>query len=622
MIHIVEPRIFELVHGLLNKCPYWRTVSARHLAESSSENLRRAAVRCPFISKFRLFPSKLTGSMRTLSTTTKCFYSISPVKDENPQTCDRRFADISSIPSHHAIVEDSHNKDVNMGTFKKIKRPKKIVSDSDSFKKITIQPNLSTHGHKDMAILHIKTRKNCQHNNASASRHYPDNIIEVSSASSTNYAFDYESAFRKKIEKKIHDSSYRVFNTINRIRDQFPFARCDNDKFINSEETIIRCSRPQGEVTVWCGNDYLGMSRHSSVISVVNDTMRRCGVGSGGTRNIAGNSVYHSNLESELASLHRKDSALLFSSCYVANDATLSTLGQMLPGCVFFSDEKNHASMIQGIRHSNCRKHIFKHNSVQDLERLLMAEDPCVPKIVAFESVYSMSGSIAPLEAICDVARKYGALTFLDEVHAVGLYGDDGAGVAAMRGIEHKIDILTGTLGKAYGVVGGYVTGSNRMVDTIRSYAPGFIFTTSLPPMMAAGALASVRYLRSQEGKDLRKSHKESVNRMKILLCTKGIPHLDLHSHIIPVFVGDAKKCSAISQRLLNKYGIYVQSINYPTVKAGDEVLRVTPTPWHTPELADYFLNALSECWKHAELPFGCGLHSMCTEERGRKIIP
>jgi len=361
-------------------------------------------------------------------------------------------------------------------------------------------------------------------------------------------------------------------------------------------------------VTVWCSNDYLGMGRNPEVLRTMHATLDKYGAGAGGTRNISGHNQNAIQLEKTLAKLHAKESALVFSSCYVANDATLATLGSKLPGCVILSDSSNHASMIQGIRHSGAKKIVFKHNDVEDLEAKLAALPSDCPKIIAFESVYSMCGSIGPIEAICDLADKYGALTFLDEVHAVGMYGPTGAGVAEHLDYEahaagrphgtimDRVDIITGTLGKAYGCVGGYIAGSAKLVDTIRSLAPGFIFTTSLPPAVMAGAKTAVEYqMREQGDRTLQQLHTRAV---KSALSAADIPVIPNPSHIVPVLVGDAEMARAASDMLLEKWGIYVQAINYPTVAVGQERLRFTPTPGHTEGLQEHLVEAVCDVWK------------------------
>eukprot|EP01134_Creolimax_fragrantissima_P004630 CFRG4630T1 len=418
-------------------------------------------------------------------------------------------------------------------------------------------------------------------------------------------AFDYEGFFEKKIEQKKDDDSYRVFNNINRLARKFPHAEGKNLE----------------DITVWCANDYLGMSRHPVVVDTMRDVLLKHGAGSGGTRNISGNTRFHHELEHELADLHRKDAALVFTSCYVANDTTLQTLAKTLPNCVILSDEQNHASMIAGVVNSRAEKIIFKHNDPVDLERKLAALDPMRPKIVAFESVYSMSGAIAPIEEICDVSHKYGALTFIDEVHAVGMYGHRGAGVGEQLGdhVMDKFDIVTGTLGKAYGVIGGYIAGSARLVDTVRSYGSGFIFTTSIPPAVAAGASASVKYLKNSQLE--RNGQRQHVRELKTRLNELGVPMVESPGHIVPIWVGNAKTCRSISDQLLAKHNIYVQSINYPTVPVGHERLRVTPTPAHTTELLDKFSEALLDVWNDNGLSYLEPNSQTCTRSMINPIL-
>lgn len=396
---------------------------------------------------------------------------------------------------------------------------------------------------------------------------------------------DYEQHFEACLDLKRKDKSYRVFNAINRLAKSYPLAEVANRS-----------------VTVWCANDYLGMSRHPVVIEAMQKALEKCGAGAGGTRNIAGHSDLHQELEMSLAELHGKPAALLFSSCFVANDAALSTLTSMLPNCHIFSDAKNHASMIQGIRHSKCPKHIFRHNDLAHLESLLQSVPLHVPKLIAFESVYSMCGSIGPIRELCILAKKYNALTFLDEVHAVGMYGHRGAGVAEhIQEMEH-VDLISGTLGKAFGVVGGYIAGSKNMIDVIRSYAPGFIFTTSLPPPVVSAALASVEYLKgNQKERQLQQAH---VRLLKERMKQAGIPVIPNPSHILPVLVGDAETCRNVSDRLLHQHHIYVQSINYPTVPVGEERLRITPTPGHSPEMMDRLIDTLCLIWNEWSLKF------------------
>jgi len=352
-------------------------------------------------------------------------------------------------------------------------------------------------------------------------------------------------------------------------------------------------------VTVWCSNDYLGMGQNAVVLDAMHEALDRCGAGAGGTRNISGTNHYHVLLERELADLHGKEAALLFTSGYVSNWATLGTLAARIPGCIVMSDAQNHASMIEGIRHSRAEKHVFAHNDPEDLDRRLSQLDPDAPKLVAFESVYSMDGDIAPIAEICDVAERHGAMTYLDEVHAVGLYGPRGGGIAEREGLMDRVTLIEGTLGKAYGVMGGYIAGSAAMCDFVRSFSSGFIFTTALPPAVAAGALAAVRYLKVSDMERQRRN----VRRVRAKLAAMGIPTLDNPSHIVPVMVGEPVKCKRISDWLMSEHGIYVQPINYPTVPKGTERLRITPSPVHSDADIDRLITALSEIWSE------CALH-------------
>ena len=399
---------------------------------------------------------------------------------------------------------------------------------------------------------------------------------------------DYHEFFANALRGLRSEGRYRVFADLKRHAGTFPRASFYDDK------GEVR------EVVVWCSNDYLGMGQSSAVCDAMRDAIRDVGAGSGGTRNISGTTHYHVLLEQELADLHNKDAALLFTSGYISNEATLGTLGSMLPNCVLLSDELNHASMIAGVRSSKAPKRIFKHNDPKDLERHLKDLEPEFPKIVAFESVYSMDGDIAPIAELCEVAKRYGALTYLDEVHAVGMYGERGGGVAEREGLMDQLDIIEGTLAKAFGVMGGYIASSRDICDTVRSFASGFIFTTSLPPAVAAGALASVSHLKKSQVE--RKLHQERAHALKNRLRKVGIPFLENPSHIVPVMVGNPVLCKQASDQLLELHGIYVQPINYPTVPRGTERLRITPNPLHNEELMDQLIVALLDVFKRLEI--------------------
>jgi 5-aminolevulinate synthase len=396
----------------------------------------------------------------------------------------------------------------------------------------------------------------------------------------------FDQTFNNHLQSLHIEGRYRVFADIKRRRGGLPLADHYADRTVDT---------PTKAVTVWCSNDYLGMSQHPAVLAAMHGALDEAGAGSGGTRNISGTTHYHVQLEAELADLHDKEAALLFTSAFVANDATLSTLAKLIPGVVVFSDEKNHASMIEGIRHGGSAKQIFRHNDITHLEQLLAATPKDTPKIIAFESVYSMDGHISPIGAICDLADKYGALTYLDEVHAVGMYGTRGAGIAERDGVMDRVDIINGTLAKGFGVMGGYIAASRACCDAIRSYAPGFIFTTSLAPVIAAGALASIRHLKSSQLERAR--HQERARKVKARLIQAGLPVLDNPSHIVPVLVGNPVHCKAITDQLLAEHGIYAQPINYPTVPRKAERIRLTPTPLHTDAHIEHLVSALKTMW-------------------------
>lgn len=400
-------------------------------------------------------------------------------------------------------------------------------------------------------------------------------------------SFPYSTKFRDAISGLRREGRYRVFADIVRRRGEYPRADYHGDG----------TKRP---ITVWCSNDYLGMSQHPKVLAAMHEAIETAGAGSGGTRNISGTTHYHVELEAELADLHGKDAALLFTSGFVSNDTTLATLGKLLPGLIVFSDALNHASMIEGIRHAGVEKRVFRHNDMADLEAQLRLTDPSAPRLIAFESVYSMDGDFGRIGELCDLAEKYGAMTYLDEVHGVGLYGPRGAGVAARDGVMHRIDIVEGTLAKAFGVMGGYIAANADLIDCIRSFAPGFIFTTSLPPVLAAGVLASVRHLKSSDAE--RNALQERAAKLKTLLTDACLPVMDSPSHVVPVFVGDATLCKQVSDTLLREFAIYVQPINFPTVPRGTERLRFTPSPFHTDGMMDELVRALDKVWTSHQL--------------------
>ncbi|XP_064639851.1 5-aminolevulinate synthase, erythroid-specific, mitochondrial-like [Lineus longissimus] len=409
-------------------------------------------------------------------------------------------------------------------------------------------------------------------------------MVKMSDLPTEREFFNYANFFRSQIDKKKRDNTYRVFKKVKRQAENYPYA-----SVYSGEEKNVQ---------IWCSNDYMGMTFHPRVQNAIIRAVKEQGVGTGGTRSISGNTIYHVELESELANLHKKGAALLFTSCFVANDSTLMTLGKSIPGCQIFSDAGNHASMIQGIKNSGVPKHIFRHNDAEHLEELLRKVDVAIPKVVAFETVHSMSGDVCPLKELCEVAHRYGALTFVDEVHAVGLYGETGAGIAERDGLMDEIDIVSGTLGKAYGNSGGYIAGTTEFIDTMRSYAAGFIFTTALPPTNVAGALEAVRVLSGNEGRMLRQRHQTNVRYLRQKMVEAGLPVLPAPSHIIPIKVHDAVLAAQLSNDLMEKTGHYIQAINYPTVPKGKEVLRLTPSPHHTTEQMNGLVKDLVHVFK------------------------
>jgi 5-aminolevulinate synthase len=402
------------------------------------------------------------------------------------------------------------------------------------------------------------------------------------------HTVDFSAQLDRALNNLHEEGRYRTFIDIERQQGNFPHA------------TWTKPDGTQQPITVWCGNDYLGMGQHPVVMAAMHDAIEAVGAGSGGTRNISGTTVFHKRLEAELADLHGKESALLFTSAYIANDATLSTLPKLFPGLIIYSDALNHASMIEGVRRNGGAKRIFRHNDVAHLRELLEADDQKAPKLIAFESVYSMDGDFGPIAEICDLADEFGALTYIDEVHAVGMYGPRGGGVTERDNLAHRIDIINGTLAKAYGVMGGYIAASEKMCDAVRSYAPGFIFTTSLPPAVAAGAAVSVAHLKNDQ--DLRYQHQTQARILKLRLKGLGLPIIDHGSHIVPVIVGDPVHTKVLSDHLLADYGIYVQPINFPTVPRGTERLRFTPSPVHGPDEMDKLINGMDALWSHCAL--------------------
>lgn len=531
---------------MLLKCRYLAQFSVAELAKNGAQ-INKAQVRCPF----------MLLATRTLKTNAP---NNQELKTNLPQT---EIAEVANKPTECSnTISCQHYTSC---------KSKSIVKKSFSDLVDTSAPC------DNCFILSDQTTHNSEASNSSAAK------------VGANSHFDYEALFAETIARKKKDGSYRNFKKVIRSAANFP----------NIQEKTQEGVR---DVTIWCSNDYLGLGRHPLVQERVKQAVDKYGVGSGGTRNISGSNPLHEQLEAQLATLHQKQSALLFTSCYVANDTTLYTMAKLLPNCHILSDSGNHASMIQGIRNSQAPRTIFRHNDCDHLEEVLSALPAHIPKIVAFESVHSMDGSICDLGRMCDIAHKYGGITYVDEVHAVGLYGRNGGGIGERDGLNDKIDIVTGTLGKAFGNIGGYIAASSSFCDAMRSYGSGFIFTTSLPPSVVSGAMAAIEISCSDEGRELRARHQLYAKTVKTELTQAGLPLYDTPSHIVPVLVGDSKHAYDICDRLLNKYGIYIQAINYPTVERGTERLRIVPNPHHTPEMVEKLIYALIDTWKQ------CGL--------------
>src|SRR6202167_1485552 len=405
----------------------------------------------------------------------------------------------------------------------------------------------------------------------------------------TNYPVNYRAYFTDALDQLHSERRYRVFADLERIAGRFAHA-------------VWHSPGGPKNVVIWCSNDYLGMGQHPKVVGAMVETATRMGTGAGGTRNIAGNNHPLVELERELADLHHKESALVFTSGYVSNETGISTLARLMPNCLILSDAWNHNSMIEGVRQAHCEKQIFRHNDMAHLEKLLAGADPERPKLIVFESLYSMDGDVAPVNAICDLAARYGAMTYIDEVHAVGMYGPRGGGISARDGAMGRIDVIEGTLAKAFGCLGGYIAGSSALIDAVRSYAPGFIFTTALPPAVCAAATAAIRHLKTSSWE--RERHQDRAARVKAILAASGLPVMTNPTHIVPVFVGDPELCKAASDLLLADHGIYIQPINYPTVPKGTERLRITPSPYHDDVLIDALAEALVDVWQRLDLPF------------------
>ncbi|KAL5014861.1 hypothetical protein ScPMuIL_009131 [Solemya velum] len=568
------------------RCPYLTRIPVNQLKQSATQVLSYAD-RCPIMSHVMEYSSIVSTSSPMGGNMNKCPFVAGKMSTHAAQEDITPSMPLETVnPLDEVRLEVLNAVNDQVANCVPLTPTNMITTETGSGSKMSAEPQmLSSQNLVEVApSLELPTFPlGFQLNGTKSTQEQADVIPSL---------FNYEDFFAGQIQKKKSDHSYRIFKKVLRKATQFPFA----EEYTDSKK----------EISVWCSNDYLGMSWHPEVKKAVRDALENHGAGAGGTRNISGNSPLHEELERSLAKLHQKDAALVFTSCYVANDSTLYTLGKALPGVEIFSDSGNHASMIQGIRNSRAPKHIFRHNDPLHLEELLRKVDKSIPKIVAFETVHSMDGAVCPLKELCDVAHKYGALTFVDEVHAVGLYGRHGAGIAERDGCMDDIDIVSGTLGKAFGNIGGYIAASSNTVDMIRSYASGFIFTTSLPPTTLCGALASIKVVSSEEGRQLRMKHADAVRYMRDKLAEAGIPALHCPSHIIPIHVGNAALCTKLSNDLMNKHNIYVQAINFPTVDRGSERLRLAPTPHHTRDMIDEFVDAVVDVWKFNNLDLHC----------------
>ncbi|XP_010730020.2 5-aminolevulinate synthase, nonspecific, mitochondrial isoform X2 [Larimichthys crocea] len=570
--------------AMIRRCPFLTVVPSVCLQLAKKSSLVSYAQKCPVM--MDLASSPLARALSSSSFVTKDTLTNDDQKHEDSLT-----PDYVAPPAGQAVGSKCPFLAAEM-----VQNNTRVVRKASMELQEDVQGLHSVHtGKTDVDLLLVDLIRGDKANTVTPKSLFKHISSKVSHLLKDNLSdtvtFEYDRFFEKKIESKKTDHTYRVFKTVNRHAFSFPMADHYSESF-----------QAKKDVSVWCSNDYLGMSRHPKVTQAIMDTLQKHGSGAGGTRNISGTSKFHVELEYELADLHGKDAALLFTSCFVANDSTLFTLAKMLPGCEIYSDAGNHASMIQGIRNSGVKKFIFRHNDVSHLQELLEKSDPSTPKIVAFETVHSMDGAVCPLEQMCDIAHKFGAITFVDEVHAVGLYGPRGGGIGDRDRIMHKMDIISGTLGKAFGCVGGYIASTSALVDTVRSYTAGFIFTTSLPPMLLAGAKESIRVLKSEEGQVLRRKHQRSVKLLRQMLMDSGLPVVHCPSHIIPVRVADAEKNTEICDIMMSHYNIYVQAINYPTVAKGEELLRIAPTPHHTPQMMFYFVDCLVKTWKEVDL--------------------